>query len=191
MKKTVFLIVIALVLIAGAVGGFAYAQSQPAHEPVLGQKLVGCGGLSVFYEVDQDTLQYSRFLITNPDCIGNATNIQICIISDNGTVYEGKLISPLTEPTEVTWLGPHQSGVIDLVSCVYTGTNLLELQAAAYTVEVTWTGAKGALPLIGWSWFGTATFLRDENNQPVLHENQTTSALTQMVNMTQVLTKGK
>jgi hypothetical protein len=190
MKRIVFL-VIAVVLIAGAVGGFAYAQSQPAHEPVMGQKLIGCGALSVFYEVDQDTLGYSRFLITNPDCIGNATNIQICIISDNGTVYEGKLISPLTEPTEVTWLGPHQCGVIDLISCVYTGTNLLELQAAAYTVEVTWTGAKGALPLIGWSWFGTATFQMDANNQPFLHENQTTSALTQMVNMTQVLTKGK
>ena len=191
MKKIIFL-VIAVVLIAGAVvGGFAYAQSQNTHEPVIGQKLIGCGALSVYYEVGQDTLQYSRFLITNPDCIGNATNIQISIISDNGTVYEGKLISPLTEPTEVTWLGPHQSGVIDLVSCVYTGTNLLELQAAAYTVEVTWTGAKGALPLIGWSWFGTATFLIDENNQPVLHENLTTAALTQMVNMTQTLAKGK
>jgi len=191
MKRIVFL-VIALVLIAGAVGGYSYAQSQPAHEPVLGQKLIGCGGLSVFYEVDHDTLQYSRFLITNPDCIGNATNIQICIISDNGTVYEGKLISPLTSPLEVTALGPHQSGVVDLIMCVVPeGTNLLELQAAAYTVEVTWTGAKGALPLIGWSWFGTATFLRDENNQPVLQENQTTSALTQMVNMTQVLSKGK
>ena len=187
MKKIV-LLVTAIVLIAGAVGGFAYAQSETEHQPLVGQKLIGFGGLSVFYNVEHDTVLYSRFLITNPDCVGNAINISIRIISDNGTVYSGKLMSPLTSPLEVTALGPHQSGVVDLVMCVVPeGTNLHEFEAAAYTVEVSWTATKAALPLIGWSWMATATI----DAAGALIEDVSTSALSQMVNMTQVLTKGK
>ena len=42
MKKIAFL-VLAVVLIAGAVGGFAYAQGDTTHQPMTGQKLVGWG----------------------------------------------------------------------------------------------------------------------------------------------------
>ena len=188
--KRIIVIALAIVLLASGLGGFAYAQTTQ-HEPIVGQKLVGVGNLGIFYNSDHDTLVYSRCLITNPDCVGEVTNICIRIISDNGTEYTGKLLSPLTSPQEVTALAPHQSGVVDLVSCIFPElTDPYQLQSAAYTVEVSWTGTKNALPLIGWTWLATAAF-DGTTTPPTIIENISTSTMTQMVNMEQKLTESK
>ena len=190
MKKLIVML-LTVVLLASATGGYAYALTE--HQPMVGQKLVGVGTLGIFYDLDSehDTLVYSRCLIMNPDCVGVVTNICIRIISDTGTEYSGKLLSPLTSPQEVTALAPHQSGVVDVISCVFPElTDPYQLQTAAYTIELSWTGTKSALPLVGWIWLATATF-DGTTTPPTFVENISTSAMTQMVNMTQVLTKNK
>jgi len=195
MKKIVFL-VIALVLIAGAVGGFAYAQGQITHQPMTGQKLVGWGplGQDIGTGDTPNRLNYGRLLITNPDCVSEITIDRISIMAGNSTViYEGLLLTP--DQLELTILGPHQVAVIDLASYFIlqgyisdpTDPRSYPMPPATCTVEVFWKGSKGGLPLTGWSWMATGTY--DASGNWI--ESASTSALSQMVNMTQTLTKGK
>ena len=195
MKKIVFL-VIAVVLIAAAVGGFAYAQSQNAHQPMVGQKLVGWGplGQDIGPGDTPNRLNYGRLLITNPDCVSEITIDRISIMAGNATViYEGELLLP--DGSEKTILKPHETAVIDLASyfilkgIIHDPNDLLSypMPPETCTVEVSWAGSKGGLPLTGWAWMATATY--DDNGSII--ESVSTSALSQMINMTQLVTKGK
>ena len=186
MKKLI-IILLAVILLAGGVGGYAYAQTM--HQPVVGQKLIGFGALSVFFEAENNTAMYSRFLITNPDCVSQVTDIEILIIKDDGMEYTGVMVRPPSTPSPITVLAPHESGIVDLVSCVCPGENdPRNWPSGAYTVEISWKGSKGGLPLIGLSWMATATFNSITGD---VTENVTTQAVSQMVNMTQVVTKSK
>ena len=189
--KRFIILVLAVVLLAGGVGGYAYAQTT--HEPVVGEKLIGWGALGV--DEGFNRTFYTRFVITNPDCVSEVKNIEIRITEDNGTTeYPGKLINPSTS-SQLTTLGPHESGVIDLASCVVPSEDVADprkWERGPYTVEVSWTGTKGGLPLTGWSWLATGTFAVDPGNGDVTFiEDVATSAVSQMVNMTQALGKSK
>ncbi len=61
---------------------------------------------------------------------------------------------------------------------------------ADYTVEIFWTGTKGGMPLTGWSWVVTETYVALELSGFEMTGISTTS-VSQMVNMAQVLTKSK
>ena len=189
MKKIVFL-VMAVVLIAGAVGGFAYAQSDTTHQPMTGQKLVGWGLFGNAPGAIPGTIFNTILVLTNPDCVSQITINRISIIAGNGTlIYEGPPLD-FTGNATATLLGPHQSISTELTDYY------LPLPAdfrdfplgGLHTVEVSWTGAKGGLPLTGWSYTLTANF--DSGTGQII-QNLSTTAATQMINMTQTLTKGK
>ena len=184
MKKLIG-VLLAVIVVAGGLGGFVYAQTAE-HQPVGGQKLVGFGALGMDTGAIPPTVFYTRFVITNPDCVGQVENIRISIVKDDGTEYQGQLMRP-GESSSFSTLRPHESGVIDLASCVAPEQNDPNAwPLGAFTVEVSWTSTKGGLPLTGWSWMATARF---ENGTWV--DTHLTSAVSNMVNMAQVLTKGK
>jgi len=189
MKKIAFL-VLTLVLIAGALGGFAYAQSQETHQPMVGQKLVGWGLFGNAPGAIPGTIFNTILVLTNPDCVSQITINRISVIAGNGTlIYEGPPLD-FTGNATATLLGPHQSISTELTDYY------LPLPAdfrdfplgGLHTVEVSWTGAKGGLPLTGWSYTLTANF--DSGTGQII-QNLSTTAATQMINMTQTLTKGK
>jgi hypothetical protein len=193
MKKIVFL-VIAVVLIAGAVvGGFAYAQSQGAHQPMVGQKLVGWGPVGLASS-SNPFLFVTMLTLTNPDCVNQITIERVSVFAGNGTViYEGPLLfgmvgEELTEP-----LAPHQT--VDIFLPYYVLSYYFEELPADplewpgldnYTIEVFWKANKGGLPLTGWAWVGTMPINAEGNADTV-----SSVGTYQMVNMTQVVTKGK
>lgn len=189
MKRIVFL-VMAIVLIAGALGGFAYAQGQGTHQPVVGQKLVGWGLFGNAPGAVPGTIFNTIFIVTNPDCVNQITIDRISVIAGNGTlIYEGAPLDFSGNPLS-TLLGPHQSISTELTDYFLPlPPDLRDFPLGGlYTVEVSWTGAKGGLPLTGWSYTLTANF--DSVTGQII-QNIATAAATQMVNMTQVLTKGK
>jgi len=189
MKRIVFL-AMAIVLIAGTIGGFAYAQSQNTHQPIVGQKLVGWGLFGDAPGAVPGTIFNTIFILTNPDCVNQITIDRISVIAGNGTViYEGVPLDFNGDQID-TLLGPHESISTEL-SDYYLPLppDLREFPLGGlHTVEVSWTGAKGGLLLTGWSYALTATYDSDTGE---IIENISTAAQTQMIVMTQSATKGK
>ncbi len=135
MKRIIIAVVLAVVLIAGGLGGFVYATNG-SHEPMTGQKLVGTGlngsAVGVYWE--------TGFTFTNPDGVSEITIEQISIIRSDGTViYEG---TPWLEPIK-----PHGVRTIELDEYIEEPETL---PPDIYTVEIFWGKShKKGLPLIG------------------------------------------
>ncbi len=150
--KKIIAIVLAVVLIAGGLGGFVYAQVN-GHEPMTGQKLVGFSAASV----DGDIYFEGIVTFTNPDGVSEITIEQLSIIAPDGTViHEGQLLDREGNPLPQT-LGPHEGGIIvlgDYVAWYYTldPWAFRDFPLGGYTVEIFWSGShQQGLPLIGWS----------------------------------------
>ena len=200
--KRLFILLTVLMLLAGLAGGYAYAQTT--HQPMLGQKLVGWGPAGVTLGADP-SISATLIKLTNPDCLGEIKIDRVSVFKDDGTViYEGPPIvgAPGEELTELTDpLQPHESANIFLplyVIAYEMGIDPLDFNenpppditewpnSAYYSVEIFWNGAKGGLPLTGWMWLGT--IVQDSEGN---YNSLSTLAMSQMVNMTQVLAKSK
>ncbi len=182
MKKIIIAIMLAVVLVAGGIGGLAYANNN-SHEPMTGQKLVSAASCMA----DGDIFFEALFTFTNPDGVGEITIEQVSIIKENGTlIYEGQLLDREGNPLSQT-LGPHEGGIIVLRDYVarYYGIDpdaLTDFPPGGYTVEIFWSGDKKGLPLIGWS--GTVLLQLDEGGSII---EVPAGWSTQMVNLEQVL----
>jgi len=167
MKKVIG-IMLAVVLLASGFGGFAYAQSQ--HEPMTGQKLVGCGTHGTVDIVGAHVFFTTYFHFTNPDCVSEITIKRISIIRRDGMViYEGPLLRQEVEGIEVfesiPWMEPMKPHEMRRIFVQYyfadpddpkhdwmnrDEANALPL--SQYTVEIFWTkNHRSGLPLIGLS----------------------------------------
>ena len=153
-KKKIIGIVLAAALVAGGLGGFAYANNN-SHEVMTGQKLVGSGAYCSFpLEVNgaHDFIS-SSFVITNPDCVSKITIDRISVFDTWGElIYEGDLL-PLSDETPQSGLmKPHETRSIQLEEYIpkdYTTTSEAEL---VFTVEIFWTKShEEGLPPIGWA----------------------------------------
>ena len=164
--KKIIVIVLAVMVLTGGLGGFAYAQVQ--HEPMTGSKLIGIGRVGTFQEGATTHIFRSRFAFTNPDCVSEITIDRISIIKADGTViYEGPLLRQVVGGGEVVnsfpWpnpLGPHQSRFI-VLSLYFpdpgdpdhdwmSKQEALSQEHNGYTVEIFWTKSnRRGLPLIG------------------------------------------
>ncbi len=197
MKKLIA-IVLAVVLVAGGLGGFAYAQVNSSHVPMTGQKLVGHGAYGVFPpEEDGTYLEVAgSFTVTNPDCVSEITIDRISIFDFDGIViYEGDLFEvdwEGGEPVVTYWtepLKPHEQRWIEVDSTMIylRDQDYWEGDHIFFTVEIFWSWTdKQGLPLIGWA--GGRIAKRDAEGHII--EFQSGSA-TQMVNMEQVLEPAK
>ncbi len=197
MKKRIIAILLAVVLVAGGLGGFAYAQVN-GHEPMTGQKLVGHGAYGVFPpEEDGTYLEVAGSVtVTNPDCVSKITIDRISIFDFEGIViYEGDLFSVDwvdEEPVVTYWtepLKPHEQRWIEVDSTmVYLrDQGRWEGDHIFFTVEIFWRWTdKEGLPLTGWAGGRIAKRAADGH----IIEFQSGSA-TQMVNMEQVLEPAK
>ncbi len=148
MKRKIIAVLLAVVLVAGGLGAFAYAQGT--HEPMAGQKLVGMGGSSV----DGDIYFEGILTFTNPDGVSEITIEQISIIKDDGTVvYEDSLIVKVGDDEWRVYTGPlkpHETLQTGLE--YYDLPELTQELEMMYTVEIFWSGShQQGLPLIGWS----------------------------------------
>jgi len=196
MKKLI-IIVLAVVLLAGLGGGYAYAQT--VHQPMVGEKLIGFGPSGIA-PGNQAFIMATEFFLTNPDCVSEITINRISVIKADGTpIYEGPLLVGMQGEEFTGTLKPHQ--IVDaflpyyiiVYELGYDPNNLPSTNPkdywpdlGYYTFEVSWTGSKVGLPLIGSSWEVT-TSEDTEGNYTI----PSTSAKSQMVNMSQVLTKSK
>ena len=187
MKKIIIAVVLAVVLVAGGLGGFVYATN--GHAPMTGQKLVGFGSCMV----DGDIYFEGLFAFTNPDCVSEITIKQLSIIKDDGTViHEGKLLDREGNPLPQT-LGPHEVGFIVLGDYVarYYGLEpwaLRDFPRGGYAVEIFWTKShKNGLPLTGSSI--TNTLELEEGTNVII--GQAAGWSNEMVNMEQKLTPEK
>jgi len=182
-KKKIIGIILAAVLVAAGLGGFAYATNN-LHEPMTGQKLVGWGTLGTD---DQNAFFKSLFFFTNPDCVSEITIDRVSIFDLDGTVlYEGPLIAeftgvgqgtPYTEPMK-----PHEQRFIVLYQYLCDpGIDIRSIPCAPYTVEIFWSKSHWrGLPLIGWSWEEVEK-LDDAGNMI----QSLSASVTEMVNMKQ------
>jgi len=188
MKKIIG-IVLAVVLIAGGLGGVAYAQGT--HEPMTGQKLVGQGSYAEWTYPGETDVNHllSGFFLTNPDCVSEITIERISVFAYDGTVvHEGSLRVKVDD----TWeeytgpLKPHETIQTGLES--YDLPELTHEVEMWYTVEIfwTWTDKKG-LPLTGWA--GSFIVVRDAETDEAIEIIMW--GATQMVNMEQKLTPEK
>jgi len=211
MKKLIA-VMLAVVLIAGGLGGFAYAQAN-GHEPMKGEKLVGTGMLGS--TEDPATPNYlgwwTFFKLTNPDCVGTITIERISVIRHDGTViYEGPLLrlirdvdGEVVEEMEITDIKPHRIRVLNLYYFMkdpdaddpdrwLTREEAFLLPRASYTVEVFWTAPGKGLPLIGWAHMQFGAF--NDEGRPIHYDEGilgiVTGFGTQMVNMKQKLEPG-
>lgn len=191
--KRIIAILLAVVLVAGGLGSFAYAQVN-GHEPMTGQKLVGHGAYGVFPpEEDGTYLEVAgSFTVTNPDCVSEITIDRVSIFDMDGTVvYEGDLFTVDWEggelvPTYCTEpLKPHEQRWIEVDStmCYLRDQGYWEGDHIFFTVEIFWgwTDQKG-LPLIGWA--GTRVAKRAADGHIMEFQSGSQSP---MVNMEQVL----
>jgi len=174
--KKIIAVLLAVVLIAGVIGGFVYASNN--SHPMTGQKLVGYGffgthELEEIGELEDATYDlHTMFTFTNPDCVSEITIDGVFILDRYGSVlYEGALLGDdgILEPHEVQAVELHD--YLDLPRDI-----------DPVTVEIfwTWTDKKG-LPLIGWALTAYALFDKEGNLvETSIGENQ-------MVNMKQKL----
>ncbi|MBN2462463.1 MAG: hypothetical protein JXB43_02555 [Dehalococcoidia bacterium] len=200
--KRLLILLAAVVLLAGLGGGYTYAQTT--HQPMAGQKLVGWGPAGVTLGADP-SIYATLFMLTNPDCLGEIKVASVSVFKDDGTViYEGppiaggpgEVLKELADP-----LQPHESANIFLplyVIAYEMGVDPLYFNehqppditewpnSAYYSIEIFWNGAKNGLPLTGWMWLGSIVQDSEGNYSSI-----SALAMSQMVNMTQVLTKSK
>ncbi len=175
MKKIIAIVLAVVLLVAGGLGGFAYAQVNIEH-PMLGQKLVGYG---YFGELDLEDINrtvqlHTMFVFINPDCVNKITIDGVFILDWDGSVlYEGYL----GDSTEPVIMKPHEVNAVELHDYIDPQEPLMPV-----TVEIFWTGSqKSGLPLTGWAQTGHLMFDGEENLvEGSVDENQ-------MVNMEQKL----
>ena len=183
MKKRIIAIMLAVVLIAGGLGGFAYTQVN-GHVPMTGQKLVGQGVYAEWtYPDGTDAKVETGFMLTNPDGVSEITIERISVFAYDGTVvYEGSLRVKVADDEWGVYIGPlkpHETLQTGLE--YYDLPELTQELEMWYTVEIFWSGAKDGLPLTGWA--GTVQVKRDDTGEVVdVHLGSM-----QMVNMEQVL----
>ena len=134
MKKFI-VILLAVVVVAAGLGGFAYAQT---HEPINGQKLIGYGPHG-HGQGNPDISLTTMFSLSNPDCKREITLDQISIVKSDGTEYEVNLLDDT--------LQPHETIPIRLISVLPPET--MQQEARFYTLEVSWSAHRRCLPLIG------------------------------------------
>ncbi len=167
--KKVIAILLAVVLVVGGLGAFAYAQGT--HEPMKGDKLIGIGSLgSKFLHAEIYNGFWTGFSLTNPDGVSEITIERISIIRGDSTViYEGPLLhqkvvdNEVVESIPITTLKPHEIHHISLQWYMpdpddldhewmngFSEARLLPL--VGYTVEIFWTAPKKGLLLIGWAY---------------------------------------
>jgi len=214
--KKIIAIVLAVMLVAGGLGGFVYANSS-SHQPMTGEKLVGTGRLGL--QPDGEWLSFSWFVFTNPDCVGQIRIRKISLIRKDGTViYEGPLLKlvrdesgEVVEEIPITKLKPHEIRVLGLNSFMkdpeasdptrwLTHEEVRNLNFNHYTLEIFWVlpGLRGpiripskGLPLIGWvaeSKRATDPALQDlVTEESELWKLETSHSRTPMVNMNQRL----
>lgn len=174
MRKVIIAILLAVVLLAGGLGGFVYA-SNSSHEPMTGQKLVGYGFFGEHYiaELGGTLHSHTMFVFTNPDGVSEITIDRVSIFAFDGTVlYEG----PLKPWPEERIMMPHEVDAVELHDYIEPQDLLMPV-----TVEIFWTCShKKGLPLTGWTQTGYSLF--DDGNlvEASVGENQ-------MVNMAQAL----
>jgi len=153
MKKLIAVLLL-VVLVAGGLGGFAYAQTNE-HEPMIGQKLVGMGSVGT---IPSGTRANFAVSFTNPDCVSDITIERVSIIRDDGEVmFEGKLSELPASPPYVDVLEPHQVVGIFVSLCIPDGSGgwlsyeeALALPMSSYIVEIFYSvNQDGGLPLIG------------------------------------------
>ena len=175
-----------VLLVAGGLSGFAYAQTN-GHEPMTGQKLVSYGVYIVWTFPGQNYVNNleTGFLLTNPDCVSEIDIERISIFGCDGTaLYEGPLRVKVNDHWEV-YTGPLQPHEKIQTGLSYYDLPPINLEIEMwYTVEIfwTWTDKKG-LPLIGWA--STVNVLRDANTGEAIDIISWGAA--QMVNMEQEL----
>ena len=147
-KKKIIGIVLAAVLVAGGLGGFAYAQS--IEHPMTGQKLVGYGfyGGQYIGELGGTLHSHTMFVFTNPDCVSKITIDGVFILDRDGNVlYEGALRG------DDGIIEPHEVQAVELHDYLEPG------DLNPVTVEIFWTKSRWrGLPLTGWTQTGYYTF---------------------------------
>ena len=156
MRKRTIGIILAAVLVAGGLGGFAYATNTE-REPMTGQKLVGQGMCAEWTVGGIDYYSTTSFMFTNPDCVSEITIERVCVFAYNGTVvydeYGKDALLPLSDETEMSELmGPHETRCIQLGEYVsdWWGASDQTEADMLFTVEIFWSGSHPqGLPLIG------------------------------------------
>jgi hypothetical protein len=128
------------------------------------------------------------FSFTNPDCVSEITIDRVFMFGLDGNViydsaedgwsYNGL---PWTEPIK-----PHETRLIGLPSCLREpGAKIEPIPVTFVTVEISWSGSKKGLPLIGWQI--THLQILDEDGNTIGPLQVVTESQTQMVNMKQRL----
>ncbi len=169
-KKKIIAIVLA-VLIAGGLGGFAYANNIQ-HEPMTGQKLVGYGFYGTLPLEDDNADIHTMFVFTNPDCVNEITIDRVFILAFNGEV-----LHEVALPGDEGIIEPHEVSAVELHDYIDPQEPIMPV-----TVEIFWTGDDNkGLPLIGWTQTGYMLF--DEGGNLL----EVTVGENQMVNMEQEL----
>ena len=174
MKKIIAIVLVVVLLVAGGIGGFVYANNN--SYPMTGQKLFGYGFYGEHYieEIGRTVQLHTMFVFTNPDCVNEITIDGVFILNWDGAVlYEGYLLG-FTEPVIIK---PHEVNSVELHDYIDPQELLMPV-----TVEIFWAGSqKSGLPLTGWAQTGHLMFGGEENLvEGSVDENQ-------MVNMEQKL----
>ena len=137
--KRVAMILVAITLVLGGLGGFAYAQT---HEPVVGEKLIGYGpfGNLINEHSGEKEVLYTLFTFTNPDCKRDIIIERVSIIKADGTcIYDDQ---------PFTTMKPHSVRLIRLVDYLGDASSISN-PCRFYTVEVSWSARSKCLPLTG------------------------------------------
>lgn len=164
MKKIIG-IILAVVLLASGLGGFAYAKS----ESMKGHKLIGltCVGTQQGEGWEVTFLSFAR--IQNADCVGEINIERLSIVRWDGpesdppttVVYEGPFLckaDPLSgEPVEMNRpMKPYEFWGFDLASCIPDGEDgwcdrddVLSDPMTRYTVEICWSAKRMVCSPIG------------------------------------------
>lgn len=145
MRRKAILVVLAIVLVLGGIGGgIAYAIDN-GHQPNYGNKLVGIGSYGFSEDPIKGTFEFgAHFGITNPDCVHSIKITRIALLDSAGDVVWEESPIDLPEPLP-EYLSPHQSVKISLQPAPGAGEPALD----TYTVEIAWKAKKGTSPLMG------------------------------------------
>ncbi len=144
--KRIFIVLLAVVLVAGGLGGFVYAKDNS----LTGQKLVGYGFYDEHYleEIGRTLHLHTLFVFTNPDSVSEITIDRVSIFAHDGTVLE-----EWVPEGEDAILEPHEVGAVELHDHIEFQDLLMPV-----TVEIFWSGAKQGLPITGWAQTGQSLF---------------------------------
>ena len=184
--KKIIAVLLAVVLIAGGLGGFACAQGDE-YGPMPEQKLVGMGFYGTEPFGDGTMVFTPMFVFSNLDDASEITINRISIFAENGEVwYEGPLLhwrdqTLWTEPME-----PHETRFVQAFPPSMPMLPDLTGPLNAITIEISWSSIEEGLALTGWQQCGFQRFDAEEN----LIDLQAVLEI-QMVNMEQKLTPEK